>query len=521
MAERKRIAAIVTAFFPAPHGSHADLVVSKFAKGFPTSDGRIVEPEVDLVSMYVDQPHWTGMETELAREYGIELHQSIRGALTMTPQGRPGHWTPEDDERPGDLAVDGVLIVAEHGDYAGNERQRHLYPRRYFFEQVCGVFAMSGRSVPVFNDKHLAYDWRDALWMYERARELGVPFMAGSALPLCSRGPELEHEPDTPIEEALSIGYIHPFLFGLDSYGFHALEGLQCMVERRDGGESGIAAVQCLEGDAVWEAGERGLWSRELGRGCRGPRGEAAPSAAVRRTRGNVRRPGPAQGGRADGGQLPEPGRLHPGIRRRPSRRHVAVTRTPPSVRVRRQGERPGGEHGLHSNGRSGRALHLPGPEHPGDVRHRPAAVPGGAHSPGQRSARLTHGVALQGTRPGGDAPPERGVQAVRPRSDTPPNGGLTAPARVTPKSTTSVIPAQAGIQSPARVISSSLTPGHACDTDYRRDRRCRRALVLLRPIPASETSSGSFSQRRISAMWRAKWEVLQSSWLCWFQYSL
>ena len=277
MAERKRIAAIVTAFFPAPHGSHADLVVSKFARGFPTSDGRIVEPEVDLVSMYVDQPHWTGMETELAREYGIEIHQSIRGALTMTPQGRPGHWTPEDDTRPGELAVDGVLIVAEHGDYAGNERQRHLYPRRYFFEQVCGVFAMSGRSVPVFNDKHLAYDWRDALWMYERARELDVPFMAGSALPLCSRGPELEHEPGTPIEEALSIGYIHPFLFGLDSYGFHALEGLQCMVERRSGGESGIAAVQCLEGNAVWEAGEQGLWSRELAEAAEARVGQLPP----------------------------------------------------------------------------------------------------------------------------------------------------------------------------------------------------------------------------------------------------
>ena len=312
MAERKRIAAIVTAYFPAPHGSHADLVVSKFARGFPTSDGRIAEPEVDLVSMYVDQPHWTGMETELAREYGIELHQSIRGALTMTPQGRPGHWTPEDDERPGDLAVDGVMIVAEHGDYAGNERQRHLYPRRYFFEQVCGVFATSGRSVPVFNDKHLAYDWRDALWMYERARELGVPFMAGSALPLCSRGPELEHEPGTPIEEALSIGYIHPFLFGLDSYGFHALEGLQCMVERRR------RRRERHRGRPV-PGGRRSMGGRQAAalvvgacRGCRGPRGAASPAAAVRRTRGYVRRPGSAQGGWTHGGQLQGPGRLHP-----------------------------------------------------------------------------------------------------------------------------------------------------------------------------------------------------------------
>ena len=263
MAERKKIAAIVTAFFPAAHGSHADLVVSKFARGFPTSHG-LLQPKVDLVSMYIDQPHWTDLGSELAREHDIEIFHSIRAAVTLTHQGRPGHWTPEADKHPGELAVDGVLIVGEHGDYAANEQQRHLYPRRYFFEQVCGVFATSGRSVPVFNDKHLAYNWADSWWMYERARELNVPFMAGSSLPVCSRGPELEHELGAPIEETLSIGYIHPFLFGLDSYGFHCLEGLQCMVERRDGGESGIVAVQCIEGEAVWAAGEAGLWSRDL-----------------------------------------------------------------------------------------------------------------------------------------------------------------------------------------------------------------------------------------------------------------
>ena len=64
---------------------------------------------------------------------------------------------------------------------------------------------------------------------------------------------------ETPIEEALSVAY-----GGLDSYGFHALETLQCMVERRKGNEPGIAAVQCLEGDAVWEAGDKAIWSREL-----------------------------------------------------------------------------------------------------------------------------------------------------------------------------------------------------------------------------------------------------------------
>ena len=51
---------------------------------------------------------------------------------------------------------------------------------------------------------------------------------------------------------------------GIESYGYHGFEGLQAMVERRQGGETGLAAVQCLEGEAVWQAGADGLWSREL-----------------------------------------------------------------------------------------------------------------------------------------------------------------------------------------------------------------------------------------------------------------
>ena len=76
---------------------------------------------------------------------------------------------------------------------------------------------------------------------------------------MCYRKPWLEHELGTPIEEALSIAY-----GGLDSYGFHGLETLQCMVERRAGGEQGIVSVQCLEGDDVWKAADEGRWSWDL-----------------------------------------------------------------------------------------------------------------------------------------------------------------------------------------------------------------------------------------------------------------
>ena len=240
MSERKRIAAIVTTYSPT---SHADVIVTKFLKGFPSDDG-LIPPEVDIVSMYMDQLHPRDAGMALAGEHGVEVCSSIPAALKLGEK---------------QLAVDGVLIVAEHGDYAHNEKGQHMYPRRFFFEQACGVIATSGRSVPVFCDKHLAYDWANAKWMYDRAHELGLPFMAGSSIPLAWRNPWLEYTLETPLEEALVIGY-----GGLDAYGYHALELLQCMVERREGGETGITAVRCLEGEEVWRAGDAGEWSHEL-----------------------------------------------------------------------------------------------------------------------------------------------------------------------------------------------------------------------------------------------------------------
>ena len=259
MAKRKKIAAIVTTYFPY---SHSDLIVSKFASGFPTNQG-VIQPEVDLVSMYVDQFHTSDVGVSVAEKYGVTIYPSIRAALTLTPPSAY-HWPTAPDWTVGELSVDGVLIIGEHGDYSGNERKQQMYPRKYFFEQVMGIFATSGRSVPVFNDKHLAYNWSDCEWIYKRSKDLNVPFMAGSSLPVTSRTPELEHEIGTDIQESLSMGHFNSYVNGLESYGFHGLEALQCMVERRSGGETGVASVHCLEGEEVWEAGKSGLWPRDL-----------------------------------------------------------------------------------------------------------------------------------------------------------------------------------------------------------------------------------------------------------------
>ena len=98
------------------------------------------------------------------------------------------------------------------------------HPRKAFLEQVCGVFAQSGRAVPVFNDKHLAPDWADSLWMVARCRELGAPFMAGSSIPLNWRRPWLEHPAGADLREAVVIGFS-----GLDIYGAHACDALQVL----------------------------------------------------------------------------------------------------------------------------------------------------------------------------------------------------------------------------------------------------------------------------------------------------
>jgi len=240
METKKKVAAILTTYFP---NSHADVIATKYMKGYPT-DEDLKPPRVELVSIYLDQIDSRDIGVGLAEEHNVPIYPSIRQALTLGEN---------------ELTVDGVLLIGEHGDYPHNEFEQHMYPRRYMFEQICGVFASSGRSVPVFNDKHLAYNWYDAIWMYDRAKELNVPFMAGSSLPLSWRQPFLEHDLDTPLDSAVGIGY-----GGVESYGFHALETLQCMIERRIGGESGVVAVQCLEGDTVWEAAEKGEWSMTL-----------------------------------------------------------------------------------------------------------------------------------------------------------------------------------------------------------------------------------------------------------------
>ena len=236
----RRLAIIATIY---RHLSHAQHFADRFLVGYPY-EGRWHRPDVRIVSLYVDQKPEGDQSADRAREFGFEVYPTIAETLRCgTDQ----------------LAVDGVLIIAEHGEYPNNEKGQKLYPRHEFFKQCVEVFEAEGRAVPVYNDKHLSYSFAKAREMVDDGHRLDFPLLAGSSLPVTWRLPDLELPWDCGIERALMVG-----VGGSDPMDYHALEAMQCMVERRKGGETGVRAVQLIEGDAVWQAGDEDCWSTEL-----------------------------------------------------------------------------------------------------------------------------------------------------------------------------------------------------------------------------------------------------------------
>jgi hypothetical protein len=245
LSRRPRIAAVVTEYRKHSHGQH---IVDRFLEGYGWNN-RHHRPEMDVVSLYVDQrPEGDLTQDRISRFPQMKLCDSIATALTLGTD---------------DLAVDGVVLIAEHGQYERNEKGQHLYPRYEFFMQIVDVFRATGKTAAVFNDKHLSWNWNWAREMYEVSRELDFPFMAGSSLPVTWRNPAIDMPLDARIEEAMCVGY-----GDVDSYDFHAFETLQCMVERRAGGEAGVHWLETYSGDRFWQAHHDGLWSRDLFDAC-------------------------------------------------------------------------------------------------------------------------------------------------------------------------------------------------------------------------------------------------------------
>jgi hypothetical protein len=226
---RKKIALLGTVDYEHSHAQH---FIDRFLMGY-TWNGGWRRPDVDLVGLYIDQFPDNDLARATAKRFGVPIYPTVEESLTL---GGPK------------LAVDGVVIIAEHGEYSRTELEQTRYPRYKFFKQVVNVFESSGRSVPVFNDKHLSTEWNECVEMVNDARRLKFPFLAGSSLPVTRRMPALDLPYDWPLAESVCAGYGSP-----DSYEFHGLETAQCMSERRRGGEKGILSVQALRGQKLWE----------------------------------------------------------------------------------------------------------------------------------------------------------------------------------------------------------------------------------------------------------------------------
>jgi hypothetical protein len=228
--KKKKVAALVADWFK---NSHPDILFTRIFQTY-SRDERGLPSQLELVSVYRDLATTNDLSHKYAAKYGFRVVTTVDEALTLGT---------------GKLAVDGVLISTEWAPYPFSDTGQYMYPHRRMFEDCVRVFKASGRVVPVFMDKHLADTWQDSQFIYDTAKEMRIPLMAGSSVPLCLLTPGENVELEAEVKQIVGMSY-----HTLTTYGFHGLEMVQALAERRKGGETGIKQVRCLTEKAVFEA---------------------------------------------------------------------------------------------------------------------------------------------------------------------------------------------------------------------------------------------------------------------------
>lgn len=241
---KKKIAVVTNIW---NYRSHAWHMAERFLHGYPIN-GQWHMPPFEVVSAYVDQKPEGDLSADRAKEFGFKIYPSVEEAI----------------RRGGDqLAVDAVLAIGEHGKYPKSEFGQIQYPRYEYFKKITNVYRKDGKTAPIFNDKHLSWKFEWAKEMVDISKELKFGFCAGSSLPVTWRMPSIDLPFGAEVEEAMCVAF-----GAVDIYDFHALETLQCMVERRKGGETGVASVKALRGNDVWSALAAGAWGKGLFEAC-------------------------------------------------------------------------------------------------------------------------------------------------------------------------------------------------------------------------------------------------------------
>lgn len=245
-----RIAVITTEYRPL---AHADVIVSRWLQPYPTDEKHgWGHPRTQIASIYTAQCPPNDMAAEICRKHDIPRFATVEGALTLG----------------GDrLAVDAVLLIAEHGEYPENEFRQKLYPRRELFEEVVAVFRKEGRVLPLFFDKHFSWNPVSIKEMYAVIDRWKIPFLGGTSLTHFGMEPQPAlpeaSAPAQRIDELVAIYYD-----SLEAYLFHSLEVVEKLLEEQTTGylanRTGVAEIVAWSGADVWKALDEGLFSADL-----------------------------------------------------------------------------------------------------------------------------------------------------------------------------------------------------------------------------------------------------------------
>ncbi len=219
--------------------SHGHPLIAQQSHATRKPESQTAEPEKVRQATDLSEPR--------SQEFGFRLCRNIPEALRCGGSK---------------IAVDAVLAIAEQGGdypYSSNDMGQVLLPTYDWFQQCAHVFEEENHAVPYFNHKQLSFSFPEAQNMVNTAERMKFPLLAGSSMPVTWRLPDVDIPLGAPVQEAVMVG-----VGRFDGMDFDALDTMQSMLERRKGGETGVKAVQLLEGDDVWAARKAGRWPEEL-----------------------------------------------------------------------------------------------------------------------------------------------------------------------------------------------------------------------------------------------------------------
>src|ERR1043166_1847381 len=105
---KRRLAVVTTTYYYLSHAYH---ICGRFLHGY-LRDGSMHYPDFGIVGMHVEQTGAGDLSASLAKTPGFTLYPNVADALTLGGSR---------------LAVDGVLLIGEHGDYPTNRKGQKLY----------------------------------------------------------------------------------------------------------------------------------------------------------------------------------------------------------------------------------------------------------------------------------------------------------------------------------------------------------------------------------------------------------